>query len=248
MAIAELSEYIELQGSTEFLTKTELRQALREDGLSLSDRNITYYTSMGLIPSAIRVGGRAGAYPAVVAEQLGWVIRARARGQSIEAIRELVPMWRWLMRHRNEGHVDLAAFERLAREHDLSQEANFAVPYLVSEVMQCICGDCFQGIEWVLKDGSTLHHSAATPLTLTFVIGGVNEESGIAEPLAWTQLAFPEMGLPDTDDPACITLGVPIGSRILPPSSDMSPRIRNRCTPRRSRATRDDEREALPLS
>lgn len=94
MGTRELAEYLEMQTSPAFVTKTELFRALRGMGLSISDRNLTYYTSLGLVPPAVRIGGRAGAYPELVVEQLGWVVRARARGQSLDSLKELLVLWR----------------------------------------------------------------------------------------------------------------------------------------------------------
>lgn len=240
----ELTEYLELQRSAEFVTKTELIEALRESGLSISSRNLTYYSSVGLIPAAIRIGGRAGAYPQVVVEQLAWVIKARDRDQSIDSIKELLPLWRWLMRSRLQGSVDLAELELVARQHCASQEANFAVPYLISEVLLGLCGECLGAIEWTLKDGSVVRHSSDSPVTLSFILGAVNEDTGRAEVMAWTQLSLPGIGHPGVDDPASITLGLPVGvffdSQVEPGQSSSQ-----RCGPRRSSPT---HQEALPLA
>lgn len=235
-----------MQSDADFVTKTELRQALRDRGLPISDRNLTYYTSIGLAPAAVRIGGRAGAYPKVVIEQLAWVMRSRDRGQSIDSIKELLPLWRWLMRNRVEGRIDLNELELVARRPGLSAEANFAVPYLVSEVLLCLCVDCLRAIEWVLKDGSPFHHGQETPLTLSFMLGTVNGETGLPELVAWSQLAFPGMGHPDPDDPMSITLGLPVGVR-LSPAMNSGQSTRDRCggPPRR---TRIGQEEVLPLT
>lgn len=241
---SELTEYLELQRSAEFVTKTELIDALRETGLSISTRNLTYYSSVGLIPAAIRIGGRAGAYPQVVVEQLAWVIRARERDQSIESIKELLPLWRWLMRSRLQGSVDLAELELVARQHCVSQEANFAVPYLISEVLLGLCGDCLGAIEWTLKDGSVVRHSSESPVTLSFILGAVNEETGRAEVMAWTQLTLPGIGHPGVDDPSSITLGLPVGVAFDTPVG-RGPSSATRCSPRPTLST---DQEVLPLA
>jgi len=245
MGTSELAEYLEMQDGPHFVTKTELRQALRQRGQTISDRNLTYYSSVGLIPPAIRIGGRVGAYPELVVEQLAWVIRARNRGQSIESIKELLPLWRWLMRNRHDRRIDLSELELVARQHELSQEANFAVPYLISEVLLCLCPNCLQAIEWVLKDGNSFHHSPEDPLALSFILGAVNEETGTPEIAAWTQLALPGLGLLDPNGPTSITLGLPVGAHLnhsnVPWGSGQEP-----CgdSPRSSRSS---QKEVLPL-
>ncbi len=88
---AQFLDYMELQGTNDMVTKTELLEEVRTHGRSISDRTLTYYTSQGLIPGAVRVGSRAGAYPRVVVELLCWIVGARDRGLSVDALRELLP-------------------------------------------------------------------------------------------------------------------------------------------------------------
>lgn len=245
MGTNELTEYLEMQDGPHFVTKTELRQALRQRGLSISDRNLTYYTTVGLVPPAIRIGGRVGAYPELVVQQLAWVIRARSRGQSIESIKELLPLWRWLIRNRHDRRVDLSELELVARQHELSQEANFAVPYLISEALLCLCQNCLQSIEWGLKDGNSFHHSPEDPLTLSFILGAVNEETGAPEIAAWTQLALPGLGAPDPDGPTSITLGLPVGTHFN--DTDVTWADGNVPCGETRRPTRPLQEEVLPL-
>lgn len=148
------------------------------------------------------------------------------------------------MRNRNEGHVDLSELELVARQHAFSQEANFAVPYLVNEALGHLCRDCLQGIEWVLKDGTSAHHSLAQPMTLSFILGSVNDETGAAEVVAWTQLVFPEMGYPDPGGATSITLGLPVGVRFS--NRPEAWRGRGRYCGRANRR-RHSQEEELPL-
>ncbi|PZS09686.1 MAG: hypothetical protein DLM70_01340 [Chloroflexi bacterium] len=240
----ELSDYLDLQNSTELVTKTELRQGLRDQGLSISDRNLTYYTSVGIIPSAVRFGSRGGAYPRVVVEQLSWAIRARKRGLSIETIRELLPLWQWLVSGRTRGCIDLNEFELIARRATLSAEANYAIPTVVNEVITCLCGECLQQIEWILKDGSPFHHTPKEPLKLSFILGGLNEDSGMPELLAWTQLSFPGVGHPDPAAPTSITLGLPLGVDLPTQKARSKGSSRGRSCNRRT----GRQVEALPLT
>lgn len=210
MPVAELSRYFDIQGSPDLVSKAEVRTVLRERGQSITDRNLTYYASLGLIPPAIRIGSRMAAYPEVVVEQLSWVITSRDRGLSIDAIRELLPLWQWLVGGRSQECVDLNEFEVLARRSGLSDEANLAVPGVVDEVFQSLCGECRQKVNWVLKDGSTRHHTAATPVILSFMLGRQGDD-GVARLVSWTQLTLPGLGGPDPSGPMSITLGLPLG-------------------------------------
>lgn len=207
-------EYFDLQGSTEMVTKTELIQYIRDCGEQISDRNITYYSSMGLIPSAVRIGSRGGAYPRVVCELLRWVIRSRGYGLSIEAIKELMPLWEMLVRARRNGCIDLTELEYVAREHVSLQEANRVVPLLVSDLVTDLCECCRQKMLWVLKDGTTVLSTEQDALTLSFVLAELDPVTGKGREVAWTQLRLPGIADIDADDPKTIVLGIPNGVRL----------------------------------
>jgi DNA-binding transcriptional MerR regulator len=209
-------EYFDLQGSTEMVTKTELTQYIRDCGEQISDRNITYYSSVGLIPSAVRIGSRGGAYPKIVCELLRWIIRSRGYGLSIEAIKELMPLWELLVRGRRNGCVDLAEMEYVARERVTRQEANRVVPLLFGDLITDLCGCCRPKMLWVLKDGSTVLSTEQDPLTLSFVLAELDPVTGQGREVAWTQLRLPGIADIDADDPRTIVLGIPNGVRLCP--------------------------------
>lgn len=193
------------------VTKTELTQYVRDHGEQISDRNITYYSSMGLIPSAVRIGSRGGAYPKIVGELLRWVIRCRGKGLSIEAIKELLPLWELLVRGRRNGCIDIAEMEYVARENVTLQEANWIVPLLFNDLISGLCQTCRQKILWVLKDGSTVISTDHDPLTLSFVLAEIDPATGQGREVAWTQLRLPGIADVDVDDPRTIVLGIPNG-------------------------------------
>jgi DNA-binding transcriptional MerR regulator len=208
---AEVLDFFELGRSVDMVTKSELLEAARSRGVKISDRNLTYYTSEGLLPRSVRVGSRAGAYPIVVVELLTWVVRSRDRGLSLDGIRELLPLWKALVRARKEGHVDLAEAEYISRQTVHSSEANFAVPWVVSEVFAYLCPECAADVVWCLKDGSTAS-MAAEDLRLTFLLTELDDDGKQAHTVAWTQLVLPGIGAePDLNDPAMMILGAPNG-------------------------------------
>jgi DNA-binding transcriptional MerR regulator len=147
-------EYLELQGSTDLVTKSELISEVRSSGNSVSDRQLTFYVSEGLIPKSVRVGTRAGVYPRVVVELLSWILTARDRGVPIEAIKELIPVWRYLVRARRERLMSLTELEYIARQHVTSLEGIIAVPMLVGDVLMGYCPPCRSDIKIIRKDGT----------------------------------------------------------------------------------------------
>jgi hypothetical protein len=209
-------ELLELQGSTDLVTKSELKKYVRQQGGQISDRNITYYASVRLIPPAVRIGARGGAYPKVVGELLSWVVRSRDWGLSIEAIRELIPLWRLLMQGRRSGCIDLAEFEYVARANVTLAEANRAVPFLISDLITSLCDDCRRKISWLLKDGTMFDASGTEPMTLSFILAELDPNTGDGREIAWTQLQLPGIGSPNADDPTTIVLGVPNGVCLRP--------------------------------
>jgi DNA-binding transcriptional MerR regulator len=137
---SDFFEYVELQGGTgELITKSELMTAVRDGGYKLSERQLTFYVSEGLIPQSVRAGSRAGVYPAIVQELMIWILHMRKAGASIDALRELLPVWKFLIKSRREQVLDIAEFEIVARQHLTRSEALLAVPMVVARVMLEIC-------------------------------------------------------------------------------------------------------------
>jgi DNA-binding transcriptional MerR regulator len=207
----ELVELLELQQSTDLITKSELLELVRQRGCRISDRNLTYYASEGLIPAALRLGRRGVVYPRIAADQLSFVIQSREADLSLEAIRELLPLWKALQRGIREERLDLCELEIIARNTITKTEANFAVPMLVNRVMNGICHECRAKIVWTLKDGSSRTEADDDDLTLTFVVAALDEETKQGRQIAWTQLRLPGIVDPSGDEPTTIILGIPNG-------------------------------------
>jgi DNA-binding transcriptional MerR regulator len=144
--------YLQLQDSSDLVTKSELISEVRSAGNSVSDRQLTFYVSEGLIPKSVRVGTRAGVYPRIVVELLSWILTARDRGVPIEAIKELTPVWKFLVRARRERRMDLMELEYIARQHVTGLEGVVAVPMLVGDVLTGYCPPCRGDIKIVRKD------------------------------------------------------------------------------------------------
>ena len=156
-------EYLQLQdGEPDLVTKSELIAEVRARGYSVSDRQLTFYVSEGLLPKSVRVGSRAGAYPAIVVDLLTWILRARDGGLPIEALKELLPVWKFLVRARSGSELDLGELEYVARQHVTSTEALMNVARLVIDVMAGCCHKCRNGITIVKKDGTTMRMGDAT--------------------------------------------------------------------------------------
>lgn len=137
-------DYLELQGGAgELVTKSELIGAVRDAGYRVSERQLTFYVSEGLIPQSVRAGSRAGVYPAIVVDLMIWVLHMRKAGVSIEALRELLPVWKMLVKSRREHLLDLSELEIVARQHVTRPEALLAIPMVVSRVMiEACCPNC----------------------------------------------------------------------------------------------------------
>ncbi|WP_155828278.1 MerR family transcriptional regulator [Gordonia polyisoprenivorans] len=205
-------EYLQLQGgSTDLVTKSELISSVREQGFSLGSRQLTFYTSEGLVPKSARVGSRAGAYPKIVVNLLTWIVAARDAGVSIDALKELLPVWKFLNRAREAHRLDVAELEYVARQYVSSTEGSMGVPRVVSWVMtaQC-CPRCQPEIEIIYKDGS--RKSLSDPeATLGFAIAHTPVDDGETSPRAqWYASTRLSLGhqRQHSNDPTTVILGI----------------------------------------
>lgn len=130
-------EYLRLQRRDPhaFVTRSELIAEVREAGYQLSARQLTYYTSVGLVPHSMRIGTHTGVYPAVVMQLVMWILRARDTGVSIEALRELRPVWKFLVQARVDRELNIERLEYVAGQHITSTEARVNLAGTVADVM-----------------------------------------------------------------------------------------------------------------
>jgi len=220
MAIEEngFFEYLQLQdGAPDLVTKSELIAQVRAEGYPVSDRQLTFYVSEGLLPRSVRVGSRAGAYPAVVVDLLTWILRARDVGVPLEILKELLPVWKFLMRARSARVLDLGELEYVARQHVTSVEGSLAVVRVVVDVMshRCFCGP----IEIVAKDGTKMDMDSSQS-TVGFAIARTFEDENGALVPQWfaetrVSLAFAKS---HAAEPTTVVLGVKPNDP-LPPSN-----------------------------
>lgn len=215
-------EYLQLQGGEpDLVTKSELITRIRQMGYSLSPRQLTFYTTEGLVPRSVRVGTRAGAYPAIIVRLLGWVVAARDAGVSIEALKELLPVWKFLMRAYDSRELDIGELEYVARQHVTSLEGSMVVPRLVSWVMsERCCPDCQEGISLVYKNGEKKSISDVGA-TVGFAIARTPSEddtaisNNAARWYASTRLSLGQQRKFSTD-PTTVILGVKPNAEIPP--------------------------------
>lgn len=146
-------EFLELQDGSDLVTKTELLAAVRAAGFQLSNRQLTFYTSEGLIPLSVRAGSRAGVYPKVVEQLMMWLLYMRRIGVSIDVLRELLPVWKFLKRSVKNRLVDLAELELVASQHVSSPGALSAFAAAVSVELNALCDCCRQKVKLIDRDG-----------------------------------------------------------------------------------------------
>lgn len=204
----EFLDYLDIQAEADFLSKGDLLDRVRRLGGHISPRNLAFYTAEGLVPRSIRVGSRVGAYPRSVALLLAWISRARERGLALEAIRELTPLWRFLYRAVHKERVlNLAELEYVARQHALSPEAAWAVPFVVNEFLHC--PNCLSRMTFVLKNGEELQRS--DPMTISFEMTALEPGESAARPVAVTTITLPVLRDTTGEDPRTIVVGTPNG-------------------------------------
>lgn len=204
----DFMELMELQGTLDLVSKSELLDEVRRHGATISDRQLTSLVTEGLVPKSARIGTRGGAYPRIVVHLLTFITRARARGMSVQAVRELLPVWRYLRRAVRDKEVSLAELEYVARQSVTLPEAVFNVPAMVQEALPCpFCSrDELDKVKFVAKDGTPIE---TQPLTLGFYIASQDEQTGEVRQRAAFRMALP-LG-DEGENPTSVVLGLPVG-------------------------------------
>lgn len=205
----ELLEYFELQGNMDMVSKTELLDEVRRRGGRVSARQLTSWVTEGLLPRSARIGSKHGAYPTVVIDVVNWIDESRRRGLSVEAIKELLPLWRFVRMGFARRRLDFQEFEYLARQFVHSPEAIHAVPLLLLDCLPCpVCkGDVLAETAFVMKGGDEFDKANQTFVPLAFVIARQDSE-GKSRVVSQAGLALP---LVRPDDRSAIVLGIPNG-------------------------------------
>jgi DNA-binding transcriptional MerR regulator len=213
-------EYLQLQGGEpDLVTKSELLAEVRKRGFPIGDRQLTFYVSEGLVPRSVRVGSRAGAYPRIVVRLLTWVLRAREAGVAVDAIKELLPIWKFIVSAVNDRRINLGELEYIARSRLTSFEAALAVPDVLTDVLRGHCRECVGQIEIVNKDGSIASlKDPRTTVGFAAARSRIDDETGEVSTNWW---GFRREALARTmsyaDDPTTVILGLPPNHPLPPP-------------------------------
>jgi hypothetical protein len=162
--------------------------------------------------------GRAATKRTAPGSPAGAVPRDLASGAlPIEAIRELLPVWRYLTRARKEKRIDLGELEYIARQHVTMLEGSYAIPLVVSDVLRDACKECRAKIVVVFKDGT--EQKLEDPVTVGFAIaqrGGDGADGTDARWIARSRLALGGEGRDVEHDPATLILGIRPGEALPP--------------------------------
>lgn len=169
----EFLEYVALQDSSAMVTKDELLEKVNSKGADVSPRQLTTFVGAGLVPRSTRIGSQAGVYPKIVVELVIAISRARSAGVSVEALRELVPVWKCLMRARRDRRLDLSDFEKVVRENVRSIEAAYAVAWVFQywvPLMLLGMNSNATRLEIIDKKGNRLSHTFDNRVSIGFVV------------------------------------------------------------------------------
>lgn len=205
----ELLEYFELQGNLDMVSKSDLLEVVRERGGRVTARQLTSWVTEGLLPRSAQIGSKHGAYPKIVVDVVAWIDESRRRGLSVEAIKELLPLWRFLRKGFGARRVDFQEFEYLARQFVRSPEAIHAVPQLLLDCMPCpICeADALRDTAYVMKGNIEFNKLEQSFVPLTFLFAR-EDEHGKGHVVGRAELALP---LTEPQEQNAIVLGIPNG-------------------------------------
>jgi hypothetical protein len=200
-------EYLNLQENhDDLITRTELLTKARQAGHAITDRQLTFYTTQSLLPHALRTGTGPGNYPAIVSDLIEWVLDNRRAGLSVDALRELLPIWKLIAKAHVQGFLHLTDLEDTARASITSLEAAYALPRIVAFLFAQYLPPRGNEVHVTTKDGETLsNYDPAVCINFAVVYPGRPVEH--YSPTVIARLALAPVGDPRTD-PATIVLGL----------------------------------------
>lgn len=226
-------EYLELQGGDgRLVTKSELLNKVRLAGFPVSPRKLTFYISEELVPQSVRAGSRAGVYPRIVVDLMIWILAMREAGASIDTLRELLPVWKFLARALRSDRLDIAELEYVARQFATSPAAQFAVPRVVSHVMRdACCPNCHAKLTVVDKSGkeypitdaaATIGFAIARPLEPVDDgdLAQDDEEVAAREWIAMARITLANKFSPN-EDPMVVRMGRKLNEPMPPDERDL---------------------------
>lgn len=201
-------DLIRLQGHNQMVTKTELLHTLHERGVPVGSRALATFINERVVPKSARLGSRSGLFPALVVELVAWVHNQRAMSVSYAAIRDLLPVWRYLTGAgvSEPREVDLAVFGDVLREHVRSPEAAAAVPWMLSDALAPLPGNEPRSPVLVRHGGTG--SAEPTSWVVTFVVTEPGHHERGARTVAQLDLFIPQG--PATHDVQRVTL--PVGA------------------------------------
>jgi hypothetical protein len=135
-------------------------------------------------------------------------LRARDGGVSIDALKEVLPVWKFLVKARSGGVLDLGELEYIARQHVGSTEGSLAIPRVIAEVMTKCCPKCRGEITIVYKNGQKQQLSDPTA-TIGFAIARLDDDDDESRSrwFASTRLSLPS-SYNYSSDPTTVILGL----------------------------------------
>lgn len=216
-------ELLSLQSSEVLISKAELLDKIRCSGRVLTERTLTYYTEEDLIPKPARFG-RSAAFPAIAAQLVSMVVDAKSRSLSSSSIRELVVLWKILIRERQHEHsLHLDTLEEVARTQVRSEEASASIPWLVDLVLNTACSDCVGTVMVFDKLGRPIDQSGSSAEWINFMLTRFDPDLGKARLVGHVQLTLPGMAAPTAKDPRTVVIGTVPGTEICdecPPAEE----------------------------
>jgi DNA-binding transcriptional MerR regulator len=208
----DFMELLQLQDSLDMVTKTELLEHVRARGASISDRQLTTFVTEGLVPKLARIGSRGSAYPKIVEELVLFILSCRDAGQSVQAIKELLPVWKYLHGAVRKGELSLKDFEQVAREHVTLPEAAYAVPVVMRGAFgcpNCRAAGHVPDVKIILKNDDRIAISSPDPVSVGFVLAKVDEETG--NPVVIGSMRIALALAEEQTSPSTVILGIPPG-------------------------------------
>ncbi len=167
---SDFMELLQLQGTLDMVTKSDMLEWAKGEDLPVTQRQLTSLMADRLLPKTARIGSRGGAFPKITEEQLRFVLRCRSRGMSVAAVRELIPVWRYMVGAVARSELSISELERVANESISTPEAVYALPRVVTSALPCAhCqSDELSAMKFVMKDETRKSRGSGDMVSIGF--------------------------------------------------------------------------------
>lgn len=145
-----LMDLFKIQGHMRTVDRADLRVYANRRGAHLTDRQITSLITEKVFPASAQFGGKGGVWPEICVELLAFIGVQRRANTSIDALRQLVPLWVYFERCRRADALDLDELQEMCKgitEPRAGMMLGWMIGGLVADSQHLTVTDGSRGVE-----------------------------------------------------------------------------------------------------